>query len=139
MKKRNPRREFLNSGEVSELKTNMTTLKDYIQRLESVIDSKFEKIHACLQKQSHFIGEHTKKSTYENFESKVVDLKSEFSKASKMITVEVKEIEKNILHNIKKLDKEISMLKNMTQKLQTKITDDNITPSKEVKIQAVMN
>ena len=37
----------------------MTTLKDYIQRLESVIDSKFEKIHACLQKQSDFVGEHT--------------------------------------------------------------------------------
>ena len=46
-----------------------------------------------------------------------------------MITVEAKEIEKIILHNVKKLDKEISMLKNMTQKLQTKITDDNITPS----------
>lgn len=61
MKKRNPRREFLNSGEVSELKTNMTTLKDYIQRLESVIDSNFEKIHACLQKQSDFVGEHTKR------------------------------------------------------------------------------
>jgi hypothetical protein len=29
----------------------------------------------------------------------------------------------------KTLDKEISMHKNMTQKLQTKITDDNITPS----------
>ena len=69
-----------------------------------------------------------KKSIYENFESKVVDLNSEFSKASKMITVEVKEIENIILHNVKKLDKEISMLKNMTQKLQTKITDDNITP-----------
>ena len=73
----------------------MTTLKDSIQRLESVIDSKFEKIHASLQKQSDFVGEHTKKSTYENLESKVVDLNSEFSKASKMITVEVKEIEKN--------------------------------------------
>ena len=73
----------------------MTTLKDSIQRLESVIDSKFEKIHACLQKQSDFAGEHTKKSIYENFESKVVDLKSEFSKASKKITVDVKEIEKN--------------------------------------------
>jgi hypothetical protein len=36
-----------------------------------------------------------KNSIYENFESKVVDLKSEFSKASKKITVEVKEIEKN--------------------------------------------
>ena len=59
MKKRNPRREFLNSGEASELITNMTTLKDYIQRLESVIDSKFEKIHACLQKQSDFVGERT--------------------------------------------------------------------------------
>ena len=73
----------------------MTTVKDSIQRLESVIDSKFENIHACLQKQSDFVGEHTKKSTYENFESKVVDLISEFSKASKMITVEVEEIEKH--------------------------------------------
>jgi hypothetical protein len=39
----------------------MTTVKDSIQRLESVIDSKFENIHACLQKQSDFVGEHTKK------------------------------------------------------------------------------
>ena len=39
----------------------MTTLKDSIQRLESVIDSKCEKIHACLQRQSDFVGEHTKK------------------------------------------------------------------------------
>jgi len=116
-------------GEISELKTDMATVKDYIQRLESVIDSKFEIIHACLQKQSDFVGEHTKKSTYENFESKVVDLKSEFSKASKKITEEVKEIEKNYTTYVEKLDKEISMLKNMTQKLQTKITDDNITPS----------
>ena len=59
----------------------MTTLKDYIQRLESVIDSKFENILSCLQKQSDFVGEHThKKSTYENFESKVVDLKQNFLK-----------------------------------------------------------
>jgi len=48
-------------GEITELKTDMATVKDYIQRLESVIDSKFEKIHACLQKQSDFVGEHTKK------------------------------------------------------------------------------
>ena len=62
-------------GEISQLKTDMATVKDYIQRLESVIDSK-EKIHACLQKQSDFVGEHTTKNTYENFESKVVDLRS---------------------------------------------------------------
>jgi hypothetical protein len=41
------------------LPLDMTTVNDYIQRLESVIDSKFEKIHACLQKQSDFVGERT--------------------------------------------------------------------------------
>jgi hypothetical protein len=61
----------------------MTTVKDSIQRLESVIDSKFENIHACLQKQSDFVGEHTKKSTYENFESKVVDQSQNFLKQVK--------------------------------------------------------
>jgi hypothetical protein len=39
----------------------MARVKDNIQRLESVFDSKFEKFHACLQKQSDFVGEHTKK------------------------------------------------------------------------------
>ena len=70
-----------------------------------------------------------KKCTYENFESKVADIKSVFSKASKKITEEVKEIENKYTTYVEKLDKEISMLKNMTQKLQTKITDDNITAS----------
>jgi hypothetical protein len=62
----------------------MARVKDNIQRLESVFDNKFEKIHVCLQNQSDFVGEHTqKKSIYENFESKVVDLRSEFSKQVK--------------------------------------------------------
>jgi hypothetical protein len=55
----------------------MARVKDNIQRLESVFDSKFEKIHAGLQKHTQ------KKSIYENFESKVVDLRSEFSKQVK--------------------------------------------------------
>ena len=48
----------------------MTTLKYYIQRLESVIDSKFEKIHACLQKQSDFVGEHTKRVPMKTLKAK---------------------------------------------------------------------
>ena len=61
-----------------------------------------------------------KKSTYENFESKVADIKSEFSKASKKITEEVKEIENKYTTYVEKLDKEISMLKNMTQNYKLK-------------------
>ena len=90
----------------------MATVKDYIQRLESAIDWKFEKSTlSSLQKQTGCVGEHTKKNTYENFESKVVDLKSECSKASKTMTEEVKEIETNYATHVEKLDKEISILK----------------------------
>lgn len=110
-------------AEISTLKADVAIVKNSIQKLESVIDSRFDKIHACLQKQSEFMHERTKPNTTIDFENKVVELKSEFSKASKKISEEVEDIQKTYHTHAEKLDNEILVLKNITQELQHKTTD----------------
>lgn len=111
--------------DISGLKHDISTVKDSLKGLETMIESKFEKITTTIQKQSHDVNDNIPKMNFPILENQITQLKTDFSEVRKTVTEEMQKIETSHKVQSEKLDNEISSLKDLTLKLQHKALSDS--------------